>query len=167
MTVKTEEIKKEVTETVTKYVASDGTEFRSESLCREYEETLPCIFKTRLKDCSVNIDKDDMYKKGLDCLLDDGCSRTDYTKFTPKTDEDLNNLIGYLKSTKTFLGKNTDWNVVRLGLDELKVGETYLYIQIDECEYSYITSLEKIKSVLTSGWNFLMEDEKKEEKKGE
>jgi len=167
MTVKTEEIKKEVTETVTKYVAQDGTVFYRESLCREYEETLPCIFKTRLKDCAINIDKENMYRYGLDYVLDSGYGRSDYTKFTPKTEEDLKNLIGYLKACN-LCEPCEDYNTILLRLDELKVGETYLFFEIDDSEYTYITSFDKLLKALKSGWNFLMEEEKKEEeKKGE
>lgn len=166
MTVKTEEIKKEVTETVTKYVATDGTEFNVESLCREYEGTLPCIFKTRLKNCAVDIDKENMYRYGLDCILDDGYGRSDYTKFTPKTEEDLKNLIGYLKA-RNLVEPSRDYNCSWLRLDELKIGETYLFVVVDDSEYTYITSFDKLSKVLKSGWDFLMEDEKNEEEKGE
>lgn len=165
MTVKTEEIKKEVTETVTKYVAKDGTEFNSDVQCLGYEETVKCVFGERLKGVKVPISKDDMFEKGLDCLLDDGMSRSDYYKVIFKTEDDIKNFIGYAVANDTAQASDK-YNSYRLSFNELKVGVTYLYVEIPDCEYSYITSYEKIMSSLKSGWNFLMEDEKKEEEKG-
>ena len=167
MTVKTEEIKKEVTETVTKYVAKDGTEFNSDVQCLGYEETVKCVFGERLKGVKVPIKKDGMFEKGLDCLLDDGMARSDYYKIVFKTEDDIKNFIGYAVVNNTAQASDK-YNTYRLSFNELKVGVTYLYVEIPDCDYSFITSYEKIMSSLKSGWDFLMEEEKKEEeKKGE
>jgi len=159
-------IEKKVAETVTRYVAKDGTEFNREEDCLRYEQTMGCVFKTRLRGIMTHISKEGMWEKGLDCLFDDGCARSEYYKITPETEEDINNLVGYLQSTNASEG-HEKYNTVRLNFNELKVDETYLFVYIADCEYSFITSLDRLTETIKSGWNFLMEDEKNEEEKGE
>ena len=96
MTTKTEKIERVVTEEVTKFIATDGTEFPTSDECEKYEASAVCAVVARLSSALKKLDNKMLYRNGIDYLVDNGCSEGDYFAFEPKTEDDIKNLIAYL-----------------------------------------------------------------------
>ncbi len=130
-------VEKVVTENLlfTKYVAVDGTEFEDAAECKAYEKSALCAVKSRISDKLIRLDDKTLYHNGLDELIDEGRSESEYYAFKAETEEDLKNFVQFLKlenlnESDTYLcGENVgNLDYVRSYeiLSELKVGVQYL-----------------------------------------
>jgi len=87
----------------------------------------------------------------LDAVMDDGCERSEYYLFTPKSEEDIKDLGVYHKLQFQYNDiyiANADKNKLSRWVYECTVGKTYIYYANHECEFDAIISPEAfIKSV--------------------
>ena len=137
---------KTVTETV--YVAMDGTEFKKENDCVQYEQSASNAFWSRLKKCIKELSFDDNSVRIVDLLIDNESGESTYYKFTPKLPEDVINFIGYCNAEGYVAsGSSQWWNdksfVPFTTYDELEVGKEYLVMMYRDGQCLKIVNAEK------------------------
>lgn len=162
MTRQTKEIEKTIKETVTMFIASDGTEFTSEEQCKTYEESAIYALKIRLAEVMKKVDRTIVINKGIDAIVDDWRSEADYWTIKFENDSQIKDFIAYQKAENFYCGNNTEWSEKEENAEkvacwypekfgDLKVGVSYLYLERDD--WSVIISKEKFLKCFENGWN--------------
>jgi len=91
-----------------------------------------------LEDKSLYIRRMALY--AIDCIVDDGCERTDYYIFTPASEEDIKDIMVLAKLNNAYRPEMTAWNKDKwpeqmfLQADSIEVGKNYIIAINDECE---------------------------------
>ena len=108
------------------YVANDGTEFNTSVECETYENTVLCSLRQRINKFLVN--------KISELELLGGSEEYIYSIYSPKTNDDYNNLLYYFN----LLNSNLESPNAKLLINDINSGKTNLIFGSYENEDNFI-----------------------------
>ena len=137
MKITTKETERTIKETKTIYTAEDGTEFKTEEECREYEESAKFALKLRFKQCLTVLYSSKITE--FDWLIDDGRSESDYYLLRFSTEEEIKNFITWAKFCNYYVAGNGSWwdkeehkgKCFYTNLAELETNTNYILLEYD------------------------------------
>ena len=140
---------------------------------KDYESSAKCVLFQRLKERGVLkvIDKerdeenhvlgyDKSVHNGMltlmDAMFDDGCERSAYYFFLPKTEEDVKDMAIYVKLQYDYCaGIDGEEHPYWLGTGKIAAGKTYIYQDNSDCEYGCFVSIDDFEEKATKLVKFL------------
>lgn len=92
----------------------------------------------------------------MDAMFDDGCERSAYYFFLPKTEEDVKDMAVYAKLQYDYCaGIDGEEHPYWIGTGKIAAGKAYIYQDNSECEYARFISLDDFEAKVAKLVKFL------------
>lgn len=137
--MRTEKTVINVPQNIIKYFADDGTEFKTEEECLNYEKSI----KFNLWKNVAHLLKEIKDKQNLDFILDGDRAELNYYTVIFSSDEEIKAFCEYVKDLNTFCNSKKQFYI---SFEELEKNKKYIFAE--DKYFSFITSKEKVLDII-------------------
>ena len=140
-------IEKEIVTKTTKtvYESFDGMHFDSAEECEKYEGKAENVITMRFMAIAKEVPQSDVTYDALDAVINDEREICDYYIVKTESDSDVSVVLSFMNLTSAYFDETENRTGKSLAVNEIKVGGTYVVAVDEECGWSEIYSLEKIR----------------------